>query len=431
MIFQEYGGIIKVQSVVPAAQTKKRRKNMDRQTLTDIFIDSPTLSELIKNIGGLFGAPILVTDDAFMILSSFTPDTVPHSREFKTALNHSELPFDLSSIISAHTETDAAVPFECEYNGKTLRISTLFYNGTSLGNMILVYPNPDFEKPDEALLYFADSIVSKQLYGEYGKDSGFSGTAEQILRELIDGEFSDRQKFELKAQSTYLSGFNPERFALCAFSDGTASSDIGSERIMQNLNSFFHGSHPFIYKGNLIIFLHKEHGISKLCRFSEEYGLKTVISEKIQDLFTLPQMYAFTQKALNYLLSHGHYESFTEQCERYSLIILLKELEQNGFPMDPGVKKLYLADKDAGTELCLTLYTYISCRHSLKETCEKLFTHRNTVLYRIRKIKDEYIPDFDVPENSFYILLSTALTLTKLGNDDLFIQKNSKGDIAL
>jgi len=356
---------------------------MDRQTLTDIFINSPSLSELIKNIGGLFGAPILVTDDAFMILSSFTPDTVPHSRELKTALNHSELPFDLSSIISAHTETDAAVPFECEYNGKTLRISTLFYNGTSLGNMILVYPNP------EALLSFADSIVSKQLYGEYGKDSGFSGTAEQILRELIDGEFSDRQKFELKAQSTYLSGFNPERFALCALPQGAASSGIGGERIMQNLNSLFHGSHPFIYKGNLIIFLHKEHGISKLCRFSEEYGLKTVISERIQDLFTLPQMYAFTQNALNYLLSHGHYESFTEQCEKYSLIILLKELEQNGFPMDPGVKKLYLADKDAGTELCLTLYTYISCRHSLKETCEKLFTHRNTVLYRIRKIKEE------------------------------------------
>ncbi len=405
---------------------------MDRQTLTDIFIDSPTLSELIKNIGGLFGAPILVTDDAFMILSSFTPDTVPHSREFKTALNHSELPFDLSSIISSRTENGSAAPFECEYNGKTLRISTLFYNGASLGNIILVYPDPEFEKPDDDILSFADSIVSKQMYGEYGKDSGSSsGTAEQVLRELIDGEFSDRRKFELRAQSTYLSGFNPERFALCAFSDGTASSDIGSERIMQNLNSFFHGSHPFIYKGNLIIFLHKEHGISKLCRFSEEYGLKTVISEKIQDLFTLPQMYAFTQKALNYLLSHGHYESFTEQCERYSLIILLKELEQNGFPMDPGVKKLYLADKDAGTELCLTLYTYISCRHSLKETCEKLFTHRNTVLYRIRKIKDEYIPDFDVPENSFYILLSTALTLTKLGNDDLFIQKNSKGDIAL
>ena len=203
---------------------------MDRQTLTDIFINSPSLSELIKNIGGLFGAPILVTDDAFMILSSFTPDTVPHSRELKTALNHSELPFDLSSIISAHTETDAAVPFECEYNGKTLRISTLFYNGTSLGNMILVYPNPDFEKPDEALLSFADSIVSKQLYGEYGKDSGFSGTAEQILRELIDGEFSDRQKFELKAQSTYLSGFNPERFALCALPQGAASSGIGGER---------------------------------------------------------------------------------------------------------------------------------------------------------------------------------------------------------
>lgn len=399
---------------------------MNKDSLTEIFLQSPTISVLAKQLGALFGCDILITDNAFMILASFVPKS-SHSSELKTALNHSELPFELSKIISENSET----VFECGYNKKTLRISALFYNGTSLGNMILVYPDSDFEKPDKDILCFADSIVSKQLYGEYGKNSGFSGTAEQILRELIDGEFSDRQKFELKAQSTYLSGFNPERFALCSFAQGSVSTDIGSERIMQNLNSCFHGSHPFIYRGNLIIFLHKEHGISKLCRFSEEYGLKTVISEKINDLFLLPQMYAFAEKTLGYLLSHGHFKSFTEQCEKYSLLIFLKELENNGFPMDPNVKKLYLSDSENGTELCLTLYTYISCRHSLKETCEKLFTHRNTVLYRIRKIKEDYIPDFDVPENCFNIMLSTALALTKLGNDELFIQKHSKGDIAL
>ena len=399
---------------------------MNKDNLTEIFLQSPGISVLVNGLGALFGSAVLITDDAFMILASFVPD-LSHSSELKTALNHSELPFELGKIIS---ESSDAV-FECEYNGKQLRISTLFYNGTSLGNMILVYPDFDFEKPDKDILSFADIIVSKQLYGEYGRNSELSGTAEQILRELIDGEFSDRQKFALKVQSTYLSGFNPERFALCSFSQGSASSDIGSERIMQNLNSCFHGSHPFIYKGNLIIFLHKEHGISKLCRFSEEYGLKTVISEKINDLFLLPQMYAFAEKTLNYLLTHGHFKSFTEQCEKYSLLIFLKELERNGFPMDSGVQELYLSDCQNGTELCLTLYTYISCRHSLKETCEKLFTHRNTVLYRIRKIKEDFISDFDVPENSFGILLSTALALTKLGNDDLFIQKSSRRDIAL
>ena len=45
---------------------------------------------------------------------------------------------------------------------------------------------------------------------------------------------------------------------------------------------------------------------------------------------------------------------------------------------------------------CVQLSYYLTCRCSLKDTCEALFTHRNTVLYRIRKMRE----DFAVPPDS-------------------------------
>ena len=86
------------------------------------------------------------------------------------------------------------------------------------------------------------------------------------------------------------------------------------------------------------------------------------------------------------------------------------------------------ACRDAGeggiahkAELCLTLYTYLTCGHSLLRTCDKLFTHRNTVQYRIRKIREEFGLDTEDPDRQLGFLLSLALALLRLGHEELFI----------
>ena len=40
-----------------------------------------------------------------------------------------------------------------------------------------------------------------------------------------------------------------------------------------------------------------------------------------------------------------------------------------------------------------------------------MFTHRNTVLYRIRKMKEEFNIPLDDPDAHTYLLLSLSLTL--------------------
>ena len=89
--------------------------------------------------------------------------------------------------------------------------------------------------------------------------------------------------------------------------------------------------------------------------------------------------------------------------------------------MNELVAALDERDRADGTLYCLTLYTYLICHHSLRETCERLYTHRNTVLYRIRKLKEDFDIPVDDPAMHLALLLSSAMMLMEQGRQDVFM----------
>lgn len=76
----------------------------------------------------------------------------------------------------------------------------------------------------------------------------------------------------------------------------------------------------------------------------------------------------------------------------------------------PGVLYLEKIDYDNQSELALTLKTYLQCERSIKKAADKLYIHRNTVLYRINQIKDMKLFELDNDEQRQYILLSLLIT---------------------
>ena len=71
--------------------------------------------------------------------------------------------------------------------------------------------------------------------------------------------------------------------------------------------------------------------------------------------------------------------------------LLLKSLEGRSDLIAKEIHRLAAYDKEKDTQYCETLYRYLTCCRSLKKTCDALFAHRNTVLYRIRRIRDDLI----------------------------------------
>ena len=126
----------------------------------------------------------------------------------------------------------------------------------------------------------------------------------------------------------------------------------------------------------------------------------------------LRDAYRTAWEVLHYLQGK-HSAPAVYESRDYALLMHLVNMEKRSDSLGEPIGALYRYDTENGSELCLTLYTYLCCRHSLQETCERLFTHRNTVLYRIRRIQEDFFIPLDDTAMHTELLLGTALLLFK------------------
>ncbi len=387
---------------------------MIKDELLNVFLTENTLSGLVKAISGAVECPAVIVDDAFHIAASCAVSEY-NDPAYRTAVSHGELSLDTCAAVSAH---GAEKDFTVAAGNKKYRVLRLENGDTVLGYMILI--SGEDMPCDTETLNFTAALVSKQLFFE--RRQSFAGTAEEILAALFDGEFSDEEHFKISASATYLSNFHPERFAII---DLQRCTPAAAAFLQTQLKNEFHASHPFIYKGKAVMFLHGDHSMPRLAELAGQNGATAAISEKLGGIFSAARLYPAAAATLDYLNEKGKGGALAF-AEDYTLLLTLRAAAENGTVFDTDVKKMAEHDKENAGELCLTLYTYLCCRHSLRDTCERLYTHRNTVLYRIRRIKEFFGIDTDNPDLCTAYLLQAALELVRSGEDALFIRSENK-----
>lgn len=388
---------------------------LNKNILLNVFLNNNSLNLLCEALGAEIGCPIIVTDNAFHIVSSYAPEGFG-SAEYRKTVSHSELSFETAERIEKAFENsgDGFVCLQGEEN--VFCCSALSCGGAQLG--FLIYIESEEKLPSFSDRSFFETLLSKQFFFEKHCAGKEIDTAEEILTALLNGSFKERALFEREAAGTFLAHFSPLCFAVLDISGLEEKADK-SFGIKNALSVGFHASHPFVYKGKVIMFLHEDHDAGLLKKLSKEYNFSGIISEKLSDLYSLKEAYLSVSSALEYHLKKEQ-EPFVIKYSDCKLLMAIKTAEEVCGICDGSVEKIFNYDKENSTELCLTFYTYLVCRHSLKETAERLFTHRNTVQYRIKKLKDEFLIDPDDSDKMLSYILSLSCTLFKLGYNDIF-----------
>ena len=67
------------------------------------------------------------------------------------------------------------------------------------------------------------------------------------------------------------------------------------------------------------------------------------------------------------------------------------------------------ADAERGSDLELTLRTYYECGASVSQTAQALFLHRNSVRYRLDRVRALLGADIDDPQVSAVLLVAFAI----------------------
>ena len=391
--------------------------SQDVSTLLSDFFAQDDLHRLAADAGALLHCPLMVIDDTFHVAAHYS---LPGFSDelFDKAVHQGEITYEAGAIISRSPALSSGSPdfVDLENSTHRRRFAPLISAGIRLGYLVCVDLDGHLQSIPDATYDIIERVLAKQLFVEASRQDKPFETAEEILMHLLDGGFPAKSYFKLQTASTYLADFHPVAFALIDLS-AYRTLYLGKNQLKDELTYRFYASHPFSYKGDAIVFLHTGYDRSAFDELVDEFRLKVVIAEGVGDLYDLPALYRTAREALDVITEEAFHSGSVFTVAELAVPVLLNRLRPHRGLIAPCVRSLAAHDREKGSQYCETLYWYLSCGRSLKETCEALFTHRNTVLYRIRRMQEE----FDVPLD----LLSVSLILMEQNSADFFLHRST------
>ena len=397
----------------------KNVHGLDR--LLSDFFSQDDLGRLAADAGEILNCPLLVIDDTFHVVAHYTTPGFSDTL-FEKAIQLGEITYEAGAIISRSPVLSTGQPDFIELADSThrRRFAPLVSAGVRLGYLICIDVDQHLQEIDAATYRTVETVLSKQLFVQVGRQDKPFETAEEILMHLLDGGFSSASYFRLQASSTYLADFHPTAFALI---DLTAFHTLYLEKsqLKDELTYRFYASHPFLYKGDVFLFLHQGYDTAAFSSLANEFHLKVVISDEIDSLYDLPLLYRPVREALDLITGSNFHNGSVFSVSQLSTLIMLTKLQSRHDLVSSEIRFLSLYDREKGSQYCETLYYYLVCGRSLKDTCASLFTHRNTILYRIHKMKEDYGIPLDDPSAHLKLLMGVALVLLESKGPDFFL----------
>ena len=383
------------------------------------FFARDDLNALTAQAGAILDCPILILDDTFHVFSSYCPLYFTDALFRKTLLQW-ELTFEVSAAISqSQTLAEGKADFfKPEGSPFRRRIGPLVSTGVRLGYLVCPDTDGHLARLPEETWQAVERILAKQLFIETSRQDKPFETAEDILMHLLDGGFPNAAYFRLQTAGTFLADFHPAGFALIDLT-GYHSLYPGREQLREAVLSQFPQSHPFLYRGDVFLFLAGKEDFSAL---AQEFRLKIAVSEGLSDLYDLPAHYRTAREALALMGDERYHGESVCTVDRLRVPLMLKNLEGRGDLVSRPLRALADHDREKGTGYCETLYWYLACGRSLKKTCEVLFTHRNTVLYRIRRMQGDFGLPLDDPACHAELLLGVSVLLFEDKGPDFFLR---------
>ena len=150
--------------------------------------------------------------------------------------------------------------------------------------------------------------------------------------------------------------------------------------------------------GDYILLINKQLNnvmIQKINDFLFKMRFYMIQSNRIIDLFSLSKVFLEEYKIFMLLQKTlGEYLLYNLIDYLPILPLLTYKKEELVNFIDPDIYQVFLYDQANKSEFIDTIYIYLVTNKSLNETAKRLYMHKNTITYRLEKIKELFLIDF-------------------------------------
>ena len=393
------------------------------EALFHAYCTTETLPQLTEHASEIIGMPLHITDHSYKLLSQANLDFAVE--EDMVWRDTAELGYLSSGIIANvvrnHRNNKPVRPEERIRFVWSSKLSTypmlvyyLYHNGVLLGHLSALCIHGQPSELDYYLMDLLSDLVAKHLsFGARGRELG-EKPFESILIELIETDVHDTLVLENRALATGLSSYS-------SFLVLNLCLEHHYGELRERLTQIFPYSRIFYYQQQVVALLpcpaRADHISAwewgELDRLAGDLEAWVCISDEFASISELGVHYEKNRRILELARRYRQatsearlfhpMRSFEARVYRYdrlksvdliSQISLRCGLDLLDF-VGSGIRKLYDYDRETGANLLQTLLVFIECQKSYLYTTERLATHKNTIRYRVEKLKQILDTDFN------------------------------------
>ena len=303
-----------------------------------------------------------------------------------------------------------SAPFEIfdDFGPHRRRISPLISNSVTIGYLTVLEYHHRFEEISDDLYDLVIGAITKELALEQAiKQSQQTDSAEFLLVNLLNSEFANRMLYEQRVLGTEFE--QNRQYRLLSIDMSSFQSKVtGEKHFKAQLSTLFPKAWT-VFHGQYVILLFDcgnykipEKWEDQISECLKKYGLSAGCSDVFSDLYSIRKHYhhAVTAEMLARKLGHPVTIAKYDAYKLWALAASIETRDRMQYLSTP-LLRLWQADQESGGEYVKTLFAFLESGERLEKAAQRLHIHRNTIVYRIGKMKERFGLDFDSTYSNF------------------------------
>ena len=380
--------------------TKAQKSNRALQLMTNAFFSDQGLQYMTDTAYRIFDNPVFVIDSSYKYLA-FSSGMAPDS-DFIASENANGYIAEqgIRFIKDSHLEEKLAK------SGKAYYYNPLFHagmltaavniHGITIGKVMLYEKNHPLADTDEPLLEqfarFVAMELQKNQFFQQNKGIMYS----YFLADLLDSKDINYPSIRDRLHTMGMD-LKDDLYILTISASSYHHATAKLEVIVSELNRILTGSIYAIYEDSLVLLFSRSRDSTltvqeeeALAGYLEENGLHAGISNFFTDLKGIRRFYlqAKTAAEIGSRLKEKGPLFYYSDLYFYHIMEICEKKEDLQYFIHPAMMKLLYYDRDKNSELLNTIQVYLQNPGSTSKVASELHIHKNTLLYRINKIKE-------------------------------------------
>lgn len=371
-----------------------------------IFVKAKNLNEIIAGLYSIIHNPIAVINRDFQLVACHSPflfDDETRNESIRMGyVNYSTY----KKIRETLKVEDASKIVTTLSSNRRLIINLKNERNEILGLLIILEVETKLELISDDFIKILSELTKKYIY-----DQNFAKTNDDIksfFTSLLDNTFTDKAIFLQKIKDLKIDLKNPYYLLILDFNEQfNEGSKIETESFFLSLikkqiiaTTYKNGDYVLLIKDEL-----NEETIIKINDFLFKMRFYMIVSNRIVDLYSINNIFIEEYKIFTLLQKTvGDYLLYDlANFLPFLPLISYKKEELINF-INEDIYQIFLYDQANKSEFIDTIYLYLLTNKSLNETAKRLYIHKNTITYRLEKIKELFSLDFfDYNKNINYI----------------------------